>query len=193
VVINSVNGPTLPEAVSYSCAVKFPDNGFIYLIGGWASSGYTNNVWVAKPSNAFASFTEGPAMITARYLHGCGTMSIGTKSIIVTAGGYNGNTLASVEILDPLTNQWVEGPELPNGIRRSAMAPSPDGNGVILVGGYSSGTLDSILELKADGQGWVGEWTTLSTKLQYPRNYHVVIPVLMDKDVCELSGIIPDQ
>ena len=47
------------------------------------------------------------------------------------------------------------------------MATSPEGNGVILVGGQSSsGYLDSILELKTDGQGWVGAWTTLSTKLQ---------------------------
>ena len=75
------------------------------------------------------------------------------------------------------------------------MAPSPDGNGVILVGGRSSSTsyLDSILELKADGQGWVGAWTTLSTTLQYARRHHIVIPVLMKKDSCELSGIIPDE
>ena len=74
------------------------------------------------------------------------------------------------------------------------MATSPDGNGVILVGGktYSSGwiQLDSILELKADGQGWVGAWTTLSTKLQYPRACHIVIPVLMKKDICGLEGIV---
>ena len=72
------------------------------------------------------------------------------------------------------------------------MSTSPDGNGVILVGGYKSGTgyLDSILELKADGQGWVGAWTTLSTKLQYARRLHIVIPVLMEKDICGLEGIV---
>ena len=53
------------------------------------------------------------------------------------------------------------------------MSTSPDGNGVILVGGYASSYLDSILELKADGQGWVGAWTTLSTKLQYARRFHI--------------------
>ena len=73
------------------------------------------------------------------------------------------------------------------------MAPSPDGNGVILVGGMKSGgvDLDSILELKADGQGWVGSWTTLTTKLKYARTRHIVIPVLMDKDICGLNGIVP--
>ena len=85
------------------------------------------------------------------------------------------------------------GPALPYGISHSAMAPSPDGNGVILVGGRSSSGsyLDSILELKADGQGWVGSWTTLTTKLQYARYLHIVIPVLMNKEICGLSGIVP--
>ena len=84
------------------------------------------------------------------------------------------------------------GPELPYGLYGSAMATTPDGNGVILVGGRSPQTyyLDSILELKADGQGWVGAWTTLSTKLQYARRDHIIIPVLMNKNICGLDGIV---
>ena len=85
------------------------------------------------------------------------------------------------------------GPELPYRLRNSAMATSPDGNGVILVGGFLSSFpwySDSILELKADGQGWVGAWTTLSTKLQYARSGHIVIPVLMNKNICGLDGIV---
>ena len=95
--------------------------------------------------------------------------------------------------------QWLSkfysspGPELPYGIRTSAMAQNPDGNGIILFGGVSSfGMLDSILELKSDDQGWVGAWTILTTKLQFPRAYHVVIPVLMDKNICGLNGIVSD-
>ena len=75
----------------------------------------------------------------------------------------------------------------------SAMVTTPDGNGVILVGGVESPHAtqrDTILELKSDGQGWVGEWTTLTAKLQYARSYHVVIPVLMKKEICDLSGIV---
>ena len=68
------------------------------------------------------------------------------------------------------------------------MATSPDGNGVILFGGYStSGLLDSILELRSNGQGWASSWTTLTAKLQYRRGYHVVIPIVMDIDTCELN------
>ena len=68
---------------------------------------------------------------------------------------------------------------------------SPEGNGVILVGGQSSsGYLDSILELKTNDQGWVGAWTTLSKKLQYARHFHIIIPVLMNKNICGLDGIV---
>ena len=104
----AVNGPTLPEAVSYHCSVKFND--LIYLVGGYTTTTTTTkNVWVANPSNGYA-FVQGPSMMTGRRYHSCGTMSIGSKSIIIGAGGYYPPTdLSSVEILDPQSNQWIEG------------------------------------------------------------------------------------
>ena len=89
-----------------------------------------------------------------------------------------------------MPKQLSTGPKLPYSIRATAMASSPDGNGVILFGGksYSNARyLDVILELKSNGQGWVGSWTTLTAKLQHPRSWHVVIPVFTDKDdACKL-------
>ena len=76
------------------------------------------------------------------------------------------------------------GPELPYGIMSSAMARTPYGNGVILVGGLSSsGILDTVIELEADGQGWVGAWKMRSTKLQHPRWSHIIIPVVFNKNI----------
>ena len=89
-----------------------------------------------------------------------------------------------------MSKQLFTGPELPYDVRDGAMASSPDGNGVIFFGGgrYSIGNaLDSILELKSDGEGWLGSWTILTAKLQHPRSWHVVIPVFTDKDdACKL-------
>ena len=68
----------------------------------------TNKVWVANPSNEF-TFAQGPSLIDPRYRHMCGTMSIGAQSIIVVAGGLKGRFLATVEILDPLSKNWVDG------------------------------------------------------------------------------------
>ena len=83
------------------------------------------------------------------------------------------------------------GPALPYGQWGSRMATSPDGDGVVLFGGYAGGAYkDAIMELKADGQGGVGTWTTLSAKLQYGRYYHVVIPLLMNTNICGLNGIV---
>ena len=96
-----------------------------------------------------------------------------------------------------MPNQLSTGPDLPYPIRGTAMASSPDGNGVILFGGnnwpYSqlhftaSSPLNTILELRSNGQGWASSWNTLTTKLKHPREYHVVIPVHMDIDACELT------
>ena len=127
----AVNGPTLPEPVYWHCSVLFPGNGNVYLIGGTTDLGdhstynasplykaavptlggdtrVTNKVWVANPSKEF-TFAQGPSLIDPRYRHMCGTMSIGAQSIIVVAGGLNNKYLATVEILDPLSNKWVEG------------------------------------------------------------------------------------
>ena len=68
------------------------------------------------------------------------------------------------------------------------MASSPDGNGVILFGGYTtSGLLDNIFELRSNGQGWASSWITHTAKIN-PRGYHEVIPVVMDIDACEFHG-----
>ena len=81
------------------------------------------------------------------------------------------------------------GPALPYGIYASTMATSPDGGGVVLFGGHG-GAQDTIMELKSDGQGWVSDWTILSAKLQFPREFHLVIPLLMEQNVCGLDGIV---
>ena len=105
----AVIGPSLPEALDGSCAVKFDKSEYVYLVGGYNSSGFTNNVWVVNTSNGF-NFTKGPSLNATRAYHGCSEMSIGERNVIVVAGGTpDAGSLASVEILDPLSNQWVAG------------------------------------------------------------------------------------
>ena len=85
-----------------------------------------------------------------------------------------------------MPKQLSTGPELPYFISSGAMASSPDGKGVILFGGKRQvPDLDKyldILELRSDGKGWLGPWTILTTKLQHPRSYHVVIPIVTEID-----------
>ena len=46
----------------------------------------------------------------------------------------------------------------------------------------------SLLIIFCLGGGWVGSWTILTAKLQYPRSDHLVIRILMDKENCKLNG-----
>ena len=115
----AVNGPKLPEPIRGSCAVIF--RGDTYLVGGDTLSGNSVDVWVTNPSKPVIQWDIGPQLITGRYYHSCSTMSVGSKIIIVAAGGYNENNiqdynngyLASVEILEldpiPNPNQWIAG------------------------------------------------------------------------------------
>ena len=75
----------------------------------------SRNVWVTNPSNGY-TFSQGPSLMTSRCDLGCAAMSIGAKSIIVAAGGYNVPAVGHsadyplpIEILDPQLNQWVAG------------------------------------------------------------------------------------
>ena len=67
---------------------------------------------------------------------------------------------------------------MPKGVSLSAMAKSPDGQGVILFGGMPDddveySTYTAILELRYSSN----EWTTLPQKLKNNRFGHVVIPI----------------
>ena len=75
------------------------------------------------------------------------------------AGGLSpfGEALTDVEIFDPASGEWTDGPSLPTGIHHAALAS--DGERLLLVGGYLgsdfSRPTDFVLVL-ADG---AGEWT----------------------------------
>ena len=65
---------------------------------------------------------------------------------------------------------------MPYGLSGSAMVCSPNGDGVIVIGGWNSEIgKDSVevLELKTDSN----EWQMLETKLQFGRRFHVALPI----------------
>ena len=113
----AIDGPRMPITLSGSCVVKYNDTS-IYILGG--SQNYTRslkeyndrNVWIASISDEI-TFSQGPSMLQGRYFHACGTISFGNKNLIIVAGGMtsdkNSGVTSSVEILDPSTNQWVQG------------------------------------------------------------------------------------
>ena len=115
----AIDGPRMPITLSGSCVVKYNDTS-IYILGGNQNAtrslryGNVRNVWIASISDEI-TFSQGPSMLEGRFFHACGTVSFGNKNLIIVAGGMtsdkndNVGVTSSVEILDPSTNQWVQG------------------------------------------------------------------------------------
>ena len=81
----------------------------------------------------------------------------------------------------------ISGPKLPFQISDAAMVTSPNGRGVVLIGGiiYNDkfGTpSDLLMELCGSSKSSL-EWICLEQKLQYPRAYHVVFPIPTDNEL----------
>lgn len=194
----AIDGPRMPITLSGSCVVKYNDTS-IYILGGIQN--YTRslkeyndrNVWIASISDEI-TFSQGPSMLQGRYFHACGTISFGNKNLIIVAGGMtsdkNSGVTSSVEILDPSTNRWVQGPDLPYFVYKSQMVTSSDGKGIILIGGNQGGRSDvdpsvKLLQLKREANGWASSWTTMKQKLKYGRQEHVAIPISNELTTCE--------
>ena len=85
---------------------------------------------------------------------------------------------------------------MPYVVRFSQMVTSPDGNGIILIGGQliklrrdksgweSWNITAKILELRRHSNGWASSWTTMKQKLKYARILHVAIPIPNEFTTC---------
>ena len=81
------------------------------------------------------------------------------------------------------------GPSLPSRLGyRPALITSPDGKGVILVGGFKRDQVASSNELLEFRQST--GWTVLSQKLKYARQFPVVLPISNDLTSCKSSAVI---
>ena len=112
----SINGPSLPIEMDSSCAIKY-NTSHIYLTGGYYSGDpwdvRQDKVWIFNIhdiNSGTSSWTEGPKMKDPRAVHGCTVLHQDQKSLIVVAGGWNkAGAVLSMEILDPLKNEWIQG------------------------------------------------------------------------------------
>ena len=117
-----------------------------------------------------------------RYMHGCATFTSGYKTYAIVAGGYSivQGGMSSVEFLN-LSDQasgWVEGPSMPRELMEFSMMTSPDGDGVLVVGGisgrdYQSSILKMTCSKETCGVDLKCEWTELESKLEISRKDQV--------------------
>jgi hypothetical protein len=73
------------------------------------------------------------------------------------------------------------GPDLPKATMGAAMVPTPDGTGVVLIGG--SYTRKDLHELKCTTGGC--QWSLMAQHLSVERRYHIAFYVPDSFAVCE--------
>jgi hypothetical protein len=107
----AVQGPDLPYAVYLHCLVGV-NSSTALLCGGFNNGGTLNECHYMDLEDH--SWSQGPSMMTKRRQHSCGIFKSAAhqgRNIVIAAGGINNDDydLDSVEMLDPITNTWIEG------------------------------------------------------------------------------------
>ena len=121
---------------------------------------------------------------------------MGTKPIIAVVSGYSSHRdsgrIPDVEFLDlqAINDGWIKGPDLPVSLTQHAMVPSPDGQGVLVIGGDvgNDNVQGSIYQLKCSSTSLDScYWITLEQKLKYAREAFVamLIPDSLAQDLCQ--------
>ena len=172
-----IQGPNLPFNASQHCMIQYATNS-ILLIGGLQDGCISGKTWIINPENGF-EIKEGPPLNIARYRHSCAKMvsPANGKVLIIVAGGINKAAVKSVEIWDPSSNEgWTFGPSLPFPSKNSAMVTSPDGLGVVLIGGYNyfdNHFSSALIELRDA----LSNWVVLEQKVKHIRKHHVALQI----------------
>jgi len=127
-----------------SCAITGDD--FIILTGGK----YKERT-VTKFNSKFEHQML-PSLSQERTYHGCGAYNKGSSLVLLVAGGYKGNAISSVEILDyPLGAHWVTAQSLPGPV--GFVSSVSLGGRVYIIGGYN-GDQRSKDVFVFDGKRW---------------------------------------
>ena len=121
--------------------------GQVVIIGGRESDSALAKTLVMEGEG----WREISSMVVARQFHACAEFSDKIYSI----GGetVTGDLLSSVEIYDPATNEWSEGPELPEGIK-TGQALNFQSSLYLLAGVGATGTNTQMFKLSGEGLGW---------------------------------------
>jgi hypothetical protein len=170
---------TIPVLSIFSHCAVLVNSTTVMVIGGYQNHKSSNKTYFFNTENEI--WTEGPQIKNDRTDHSCGMIRKNNHSqdfSLIVAGGGNSddNILSSVEILDPGSNDWRKGTDLPFGIYGAEMVADQNG-GVVLVGG-SKGTLNylnTLYQLPHGGEDT--EWFEMEQKLETGRGDHVAFLV----------------
>jgi serine/threonine-protein kinase PknK len=161
-------GPDMPAALFGHCQVQMGSS--VYVIGGTLWNGRSSSVFVLQD----LMWREVSPLPAPRYEQAC--IAYGGK--IYAIGGMDevGSTLSTVEIYDPLSDSWQQGPALPVVLRFAQVFNHQDI--IYVLGGRTAGSFRNSQVFTLSG----GEWQELpGVRVQDERTVYPA-PVL-DRDV----------
>jgi len=184
-------GPELPLPLDGSCVARL-DSTHTLFTGGEQAGGVAN--WVYDFDTEM--FTQvGDFIGGNRFVHGCATLADGR---VMVAGGYQAvgtpeaKVLNTVEMFDPATMTWAEGPAFPgegrDGLVLVGVTTGAWAGDVLMLGGHIPDSItggawiesDEVSRYKAE----TNEWEVLDYKMKLPREHFSVVstPYHCDED-----------
>ena len=159
----------MPKSLKSHCIIKINED--LAMVTGGRTVSDEDPTRMAphfEKNTHFFSFSNqrwlpGPDLSIGRHDHACGTFLMGDETIMAVAGGYRQLTVDeqrrtdSVEFLSlqNLDIGWFKGPKLPHFMALFPMLTSPNGKGLITIGGEIEAdtgieAFDGVFELKCE-------------------------------------------
>jgi len=166
----------LPEPRSSHDAIVCENK--LYVVGGWELDGedgqWHETCWVADLAQRPLEWKALPELDDVR--RACAVATLAGK--VAVLGGLNGRKMvSSVRVLDPATNTWSEGPDLPG------MA---FGTAALGVDGWLYATIMDGRMMKWDGSK-ESDWQPVA-QLEMPRFFHRMVPALEAGRILTFGG-----
>ena len=149
-----IPGPELPFLLHNHCQVQA--GGKVVIAGGRSEGNMLDNTIILEGDQ----WIEVGNLIQARSFHACAVLSGKVYSI---GGEDSGDIQSSVEVYDPVTQTWSEGPALPYGLSIE-QAITFDNNLYVLGGNTGDSINTEIFKLSATSS----EWEDIGTGVEMP-------------------------
>ena len=168
----------LPNKRGGHCMIKINETSAL-LAGGWNTDTHFIDLQTLE-------WSPGPDLPTVRFEAGCSSFKHGDTTVVVIAGGNIGDGIDnSVMFMDVKKNQWENGPIMPVKMSAFPLLPTPDGQGLLALGGWSGAeNRDTILYLDCPGSLDTCQWKNWRKNMRMGRALHVALYIPNNLNLC---------
>ena len=177
--------PDLPVTFTAGCAVKFKEN-FWILGGKQDGSALSKQTWKSKH---LENWMSGPNLKQNRCDHKCGVIS--NHNLLFVIGGSTRFRNSKVEVLSATETEFEFGLDLPHELSGMSVVSHPNGNSLVVSGGFDSRWVDQskIWRLDCFSTNPNGcQWHQYKQKMELPRHSHLSFFIKSSEFNCSSSN-----